>query len=261
MTLLRKESWKQRMKVVLGATATGFAVYCITNPYVLINAIVAPEILRSNLSNSTAMYGKRGWSGVPNAMELLVLAASPAVLLMGLFALLAMRRLYKREEPIALLLLVPATLVLVQFALLAEGKPAEYARFALLPAVALSVLTGTAVQLIRPGARRIVYAIAIIGATAVWGIPYVRGFALDAGPNNTRRAMAQSLARSDDDVPLIAEPAPYSLPPVNLFKRRLLLIDPVSPPSGTVMAADGIHQYFATPISWANKPFTVAPQD
>ena len=81
MALLRDDPWPRRINVMFGATMIGFAVYFVTNPYVLINAIVAPEILRSNLSNSTAMYGKRGLGGSANAMRLLFAAVSPILYL------------------------------------------------------------------------------------------------------------------------------------------------------------------------------------
>jgi hypothetical protein len=58
------------------------------------------------------------------------------------------------------------------------------------------------------------------------------------------------------DVVIVAEPAPYSMPPVDLFKRRLLLIEPNDwpPPHGWyIRASDTSDRFFDTPISWANK--------
>lgn len=256
MVLLREESWKQRIKVVLGATAVGFVIYFVTNPYVLINSIFAPEILRSNLSNSTAMYGKRGLGGLLNALRLLVMATSPVVLGMGIFGVFGVRKRDGHVHPLVWLLIAPAALVLVQFALLAEGKPAEYARFALLPAVALAILTtGVGVHLLRFRAARIIYAVAVVALTAVWGVPYVLAFRADIGPNNSRLLTAEGMIVEEGDLPLVAEPAPYSCPPVNVFKRRLLLVDPLSKPRGTLMVDEGNGRFSDTPISWANKLF------
>ena len=86
MTLLRDDPWPRRINVLFGATMVGFAVYFLTNPYVLINAIAAPEILRSNLSNSTAMYGKRGLGGIFNALLLVIEGASIFVFVTALMA-------------------------------------------------------------------------------------------------------------------------------------------------------------------------------
>lgn len=261
MVLLRRESWTHHVRVALGATAVGFAVYFVTNPYVVINAIFASEILRANLSNSTAMYGKRGLSGLLNALRLLVMATSPIILMLSLSGVSWVVMLRREARFLACLLLVPAMLVLAQFVLLAEDKSGEYARFAILPAVALAIMAAVGVQMIRHRSMRVVYAAFLVGLTAFWGIPYLLGFVADTGPGNTRHlAAAAALALEEGDIALIAEPAPYSTPPVDLFQRRLLLIDPQAgppPPAWIVRPSDQADRAFSTPISWANKPFVI----
>ena len=100
--------------------------------------------------------------------------------------------------------------------------------------------------------RRVVSGV-FVAVTCVWGVPYVLGFIADAGSHNTRRAMAESLANDTSDLQLVAEPAPYSCPPVNIFNRRLLLVDEASMPIGsrTLFTMDK----GSTPISWASKRF------
>jgi hypothetical protein len=258
MTLLRNDSWPRRINVTLAATAVGFAVYVVTNPYVLINAIVAPEILRSNLANSTAMYGKRGLGGVGNAFRLLAAGTSPLVLVAGVTGIVALLSSRAKSWPIAVLMTAPAALVLIQYTLLAEGKPGEYARFAILPAVVFAIAGPAWIFQHRGYTRgRSIVVGAIVVVAMVFGVPYVLGFLADAGTNNTRRAMADTLARERGDVAVIAEPAPYAVPPVKLFDRRLLLVDPAAPVDGTVKAVDESARLLDTPISWANKPFVI----
>jgi hypothetical protein len=148
---------------------------------------------------------------------------------------------------------VPAALVLGQFALLAEGKPAEYARFALFPALACAILACAVLPLFRDRRGGIPVGVVFCVMTAVFGGPYVAGFFRDTTPQNTRRTAAKWLSGDTSDLPLIAEPAPYSFPPVDLFKRKLSLVDPASPVRGALVTTDASR----TPISWANKPFVL----
>jgi hypothetical protein len=259
MAVLRDDSWPRRFRVALGATAVGFAVYFLTNPYVLINAVMAPEILQSNLSNSTAMYGKRGLGGVGNAVRLLFAAVSP-ILYFALPGLVWLAR-SRHASPMLLILIAPAALVLVQFVLLAEGKPGEYARFAVFPAIVLAIAAGAAVDVVERGSMRWVISGILVAVTCVWGVPYLLGFIADSGWRNTRRLAAEQLSRGMHMTYLIAEPAPYSAPPVNLFHGQLMLRDdwPETPLAlgRCVRATDDSNRLFDTPISWANKPIEV----
>jgi hypothetical protein len=254
---------------VIGATVVGFAVYFITNPYVLINAIVAPEILRSNLSNSTAMYGKRGLRGIPVALWLIGEGAGPVITVLGLYATVwialavAVRR--RSMNALATVLAAIAVLLALQFALLAEGKPAEYARFAILIDIALAIsLVGVSFSDRNPRVPyhvvRIPLLLGFVGPTALWGFPYVLGFVRDASDRNTRIHAAEVISAAGADIALIAEPAPYSCPPFNLFHRRVVLVDPMAETmlyDWFVRSLDQSGRFFDTPISWANKPFAV----
>ena len=106
------------------------------------------------------------------------------------------------------------------------------------------------------------------------GLQYVIGFERDTGPETSRTMAAARLAeRLHGEGPTLAtlqEPAPWSLPPVDLVRWRIVL-----PPRGwpgdrpfpgaiaTVSPADFsttpslARWFFATPISWANKPFRI----
>jgi hypothetical protein len=275
MTLLRDEPWPRRINVMFGATMVGFAIYFVTNPYVLINAIGAPEILRSNLSNSTAMYGKRGLGGIGNALLLVIEGASIFVFVTALMAgfhwliepliervMLRSRspaRSHAAFGPSGWLLLCVASLVAVQFVLLAEGKPAEYARFAIVLDVALAIVGVAALYALTRGVLRSLGFIALVAGVAYFCLPYLRAFVADNSSRGTRQAAARQVQELPGDVEVIAEPAPYSCPPVNLFQRSILLVRPAEPLTAQVRIAavdDRDHMPNGS-ISWANKPFVI----
>ncbi|HEV2295248.1 MAG TPA: glycosyltransferase family 39 protein [Tepidisphaeraceae bacterium] len=265
MVLLRKDDWERRVRVAVGATAVGFMIYLATNPYVLINAIVAPEILKSNLENSTAMYGRRGLGGLWNAIVLLGAGTSPPLLIAGVLGtvwlihrgLRPCRDVCTGSGDVGWLLLAPAALIAIQFALLAEGKPGEYARFAIFTDIALAIAAVAAADGWLRAWLRPTVMVLLVMVTAVWGVPYILGFVADSGPGSSRRVAAETIAAEIGDVAVIAEPAPYAVPPVDLFARKLVLIGTKNPPlSGHwyVRASDTSDRLFDTPISWANKP-------
>jgi hypothetical protein len=114
--------------------------------------------------------------------------------------------------------------------------------------------------------------IVAVGFTVMHSAAYERGFIADSLSDDSRtRAAAAIDARlaSTGQSPVLyitSEPAPYCLPPVNLFRWRIILL----PPDGAVPAGfpAGVliqpHQSFklmdpsATPISWANIGFDMA---
>jgi hypothetical protein len=93
--------------------------------------------------------------------------------------------------------------------------------------------------------------------TGLFGGPYLVGFVRDSMAQNTRRAAADSLSRDTRDVHVIAEPAPYSVPPLNLFNRRWVLADPSEDTAGSGWFIRTKDRGTRTPISWANKPFDI----
>jgi hypothetical protein len=131
---------------------------------------------------------------------------------------------------------VPALLVTVQFVALAAGKPGEYGRFALLPATGLCLGSVLAVCLFPPNLIRYGLLAALAVATAIPGLLYVAHFIADARPDTPRLEAAGQLDallrdHSTRRLALAAEPAPYSLPPANLWRWQLELMprhtDPV----------------------------------
>ena len=126
-----------------------------------------------------------------------------------------------------LLLAAPALLVAIQFVALAAGKPGEYGRFAILPDAVLAVEAMVAVSTFfrRPACRHAAFGV-LVASTLVFGGAYLVHFLRDTGPMPTRLRAAADLAQlpSDAVIAVAAEPAPYSLPPVDLFSRRLVLL-------------------------------------
>jgi hypothetical protein len=147
-----------------------------------------------------------------------------------------------------LLVFAPAVLVTVQFVMFATNKPPEYARFALILDVAL--LIGAFV--LAASARRLWFRHAIVAAlvvaTAIHGSFYVLAFLRDCRPITSRLATAEDL-KGRDTIRVAAEPAPYNMPPVDLFRTRLVL-NPW-PPDVMVIPS-------AAPISWADVRFAVS---
>ena len=140
---------------MLTAGLAGVAVYAITNPFVLINALIHRDVLLSNLGNSTAMYATTS-NGFENAIWLLAEGTSPVMFLAGVVGADRARRHVGQasrsdwhidrsagrnsacgaRSACGVSVLRP----------LAAGKPAEYARFALFIDVVLSIAAVVAVD-------------------------------------------------------------------------------------------------------------------
>jgi hypothetical protein len=75
---------------------------------------------------------------------------------------------------------------------------------------------------------RIALATIVLIATAASTLPYWMGFIRDTRLGNSRMTAAKLLnGRSELRIP--AEPAPYCMPPVDLFCTRLELVPPAEP--------------------------------
>jgi len=165
--------------------------------------------------------------------------------------------------------------------------------------VDIVLAVGAAYVLMRPWPIRLVkrgvFDWVPIAAVVVWvgflGGRYLYNFARDASPVNTRLAAAETLAGSSDPIGVLAESAPYSLPPVDFARREVWLFNSsrqwreavhnssavghavphvlISPrdsgdgghweqvSEGFEPAGGGLRGYtsrFLTKISWANKP-------
>jgi len=303
-TMTSRVFWKR----LLGGAAIGVLVYLATNPYVAINAAVNREVLLSNLSNSTAMYeiGRVG-EGVMRVIQLTIEGARAPIVAFGFAALLLGVPCRWRD---LLPLLVPAGLVFVQFILLGAGKPAEYGRFGVFPNTALAIMTACLVAggigrrgvqasddeqarrnqsahtARRGGVTMTLASMLVILATGYCGWGYLYNFWRDTAADNTREQFGPVLERfatrdADDGrlvVCVLADPAPYCLPPMNFAKVRLLCYPSMeayqaNPQGVLVVPADtntaqerkripplpdgGIGSPPYSIISWANKPMVL----
>jgi hypothetical protein len=172
-----------------------------------------------------------------------------------------------RRRTTGLLLALPALIVAAQFAPLGADKPGEFGRFLLLPDVFLAieavVAAGTFLQ---PGRLRTAVLVAVLAATGVAGGIYVRGFVRDSRDTSSRLAEAEHLRQylrsGFTRMAVVAEPAPYCLPPVDLFRWQIVKLPDGSDPSTAgadllVRAVDDPGKGVAARISWADKPFQV----
>ncbi|NLX22133.1 MAG: hypothetical protein GXY55_10790 [Phycisphaerae bacterium] len=297
MSLLRRHRWREVVWRTVAGGCVGAGVYLVTNPYILINLVGNRDVLRSNFGNSLAMYEiSRLGAGLLNAASLVAEGTSPLLAVVGtvgagIFAWRVLRRRPRDcPEPAAAqahaagwLLAVPALVVFAQFVALAAGKPAEYGRFAVFPDVALALAAVMAVRHVM--CRRAVQMAALgllVLVTAGPGVRYLVGFIRDSRPQTSRMRAAHDLRllqqAGASTLAILAEPAPYNMPPVDLFAWRIVL--PPTHEQGTGEHADvlvrawGTQPFPATAgdmqrcvrpertrwwrpgsISWANKPF------
>ncbi len=247
MVLLRPLSWSARLRTAVGAILIALCVYAITNPFVIINALVNRPLLFSNLGTSTAMYPVAGpsriISGVTTTIDLIGEGASRPLAIAGIVAVGALFLSGRRKDRGVVgelatvaaslknhwLLGAPALVVIGAMVALGAGKPGEFGRFGLLPDIALLIFTVVAVdRLMGKVLERALVMTLLLGSTAFFGGLYLRGFVRDASDHPGRLAQAELLSNlaADDSgtMGLWAEPAPYSLPPVNLFEWKLYLL-------------------------------------
>lgn len=297
MIFLRSDPPRLRFRRLLLSLAVGILVYLITNPYVPLDAIFHPARLTSNLHNSTAMYAIHGSSStLLNALHLIAEGASPIISIAGAVGVLALmaRRLRRNAYSHACtslagyLLATVSLIVLLQFVLLAGGKPGEYGRFALLPDIALAITAIIALATARlefgPILRTILLS-ALCLIVIPYGAQYSYAFRRDTRLVTSRLRTAEDLKTLPGSIGLRDEPAPYLMPPVNLFERNLILLprseikdkrltsginfiltpvdQPDDYPGATVLLPArwnrGPFLSRATPISWANKRFALLP--
>jgi hypothetical protein len=286
MVLLRPMPWGDRLRLGVFCVLLAGFVYGLTNPYVAYHLLSGGEVLRSNLGNSKAFYSVgRVPEGAVNVGRLLAAGAGPYVAALGAVAAIGLgiravqvRRSTDPDEVArrahGLLLAAPALMTLAQATLVAAGKPGEFARFLLLTHIFLlvEVFAWIGLSRTRGGQSRVFFGIALVAATAMAGWPYLRAFVRDASGDTTRLRAASAIAAvalSPDDQPdlplrllLPAEPAPYSVPPVDLWKWQLVKV-----PAGATDGDDGPFDSRtlgvlrvgdgATPIGWADKPISI----
>ncbi len=268
-------------------------VYLVTNPYLLINAFINRDVLRSNFSNSLAMYQlTRIGEGFVRVLELTLEGATLPILVFGLIALIIV---LIRKNRSVIPLAVPAAVFFLQFVLIGAGKPAEYGRFGIFTNTALAI--GASCLLARrwTGLREIVNWIPasfVVIWVGLFGAMYLSNFQLDATSSGSRINLAEHLR----DIPpgslvgVTADPGPYCCPPLNFSNMELLLVRN----AGQLAGLSGPERAFIrpvdrqevvrrlvcawtedpqdpwahrwrmtaeTPISWANKPFDLFVYD
>ncbi len=225
--------WRRRAIALLLLAA---ATYALTNPFAIFNALFRPEIPGSNLGNSSAMYAVGNVArSVLKTPILLAHAMTPWVLVGGVLGTIALSiRWLTRQAGCksagsgtpARLLAVPAILVLVQFALLIDTKPAEYARFSIvLGAAAIVAFFAAAHALVGPHLRRLwLIAIALLVATNAATIFLTARIIADRESERFAIMSDRLEQLGQTSLAIVYEPAPWSLPPMNLFDRQLILV-------------------------------------
>jgi len=263
------------------------AVYAATNPYVVYNLLFGRAALASNLANSLAMYSvARLPAGLLRVGQLLLESCGAGVLSIGCVALLWLGRHWPRRLIIAA---APGLALLALCSAIGAGKPAEFARFLLLPALLLAIAAAVAIAAV--AARRPALGLLLlVAALSLMRTPaYLRSLAIDTRFDHESRHQAAAYLRDHaapgDAIGLIQVPAPYATPPLDFAHRRVLLLPPQALPDDEcrdlptwlVLTADDqaahaqawwqqhyqlIASFAADPlwlsrISWANKPVLV----
>jgi hypothetical protein len=308
------------LPVALKRTGAGLAVaagvYLIANPYIVINAFVNRDVLRSNFGNSLAMYEiARVGEGFIRVVELSIEGAALPVVILGVIAIVVA---LVRKNASIIPLAAPALLFFLQFVLIGAGKPAEYGRFGIFPNTALAI--GASCLLAQrwtrfPRAVDCMAATLVVIWTGFCGAEYLCNFRIDTTTHNSRLRIAEEACeRSDGDrtgnspkepgqplsgVIVLAEPAPYSCPPLPFARLSVYLfsdtkrarefhrshrqetlfvhaLDRGPRQTRTIPQSHGIrmtalaallvnpaapHEPPQTPISWANKPFYADGQE
>jgi hypothetical protein len=262
MTLLRPAMrWRQRLIVILAAAAVGGIVFLATNPYLPYDYLFRRGVVQSNVGNYGNFYRPEiSLDAAVNGVRLIGEGMSPVLAAAGALGLLAL--VVRRRNGVGWLIVAPSLLVALQYFLLARDKPAEYARFALTLDVGLILATAGAVGFFkRPDLAGSAVGV-LVGCTAFFGVRHTLDFVHATGPQATRDTTAEALAAKQRPGRMLlvwAEPAPYCLPPVDLFDWRIVLLprgaDASAYPQHDWVSVRPIDVPWQQPISWANKTF------
>jgi hypothetical protein len=131
------------------------------------------------------------------------------------------------------------------------------------------------------GKERVLLSLFLIGGTLFYGYRYDANFLLDGSAGSTRReavSVISTCGQQSQTLAVWAEPAPYCLPPVDLFKWHMVLMPTGSSATDIPFGSIGVRPVDAltalptgmkgyrllgevkrpdSPISWANKPFEI----
>jgi hypothetical protein len=284
LLVARKGNLRRTLVDLVLAGGVGLAVYLITNPYVPYNLLFNRAALASNVENSLAMYTiTRIPAGFWRVGQLLLESCGPAVVLGGLIALVWLGFRWPRQIALAG---VPGLATLLLCIAIGAGKPAEFARFLLLPVILLAV--GTAALAATLTLRHLSWGIAAtLLALALMRTPaYLHSFYVDARYHRESRHCAARYLREHvaphGVIGVVQEPAPYAIPPLDFTHRTICLLPArrgphladQGLPRWLVLTADDetvyrdawwaphyelVEQFAAAPIqlsriAWANKP-------
>lgn len=242
------KSWRSAAWSLGATVAVMLAVYAAANPYVIWHLLRGGDTLASNLGNSTDMYSVgRFAAGAWRVAVLTIESCGWGIPILGAVGLVAALRSDWRATLIVVA--APLTMLLICMAL-GAGKPAEYARFLLLPVCVLAVFAGIG------GA-------AVLRRSRVAGVVVVVGMVVLSGAHRTymsfflertmvfepRRVVAQwvnSKVPPDIAIGVVQEPAPYAIPPLDFAHRRVVLLPREEPadlslaqlPEWLVLSAD-----------------------
>lgn len=231
MTLMRPMAWSRRIGVVFAASVIALAVYFAANPYVLIHLVGDAAPLISNLRNTARMYPVvPSWRGLLASADLIAEGTAPVTAMVGVIAAICLMRPGCNPSATGLRLLnIVGGVVMVQFAIFATGKSDEYGRFALVADVALAASAATLIGRTKiRGVGRVLALAVLIALTAFPGLIYLRSFVRDSVPLSGRMEDAHTLAKFRQKgaatLGVFDEPAPYLLPPVDVFGWRIVLL-------------------------------------
>ncbi|NLX13564.1 MAG: glycosyltransferase family 39 protein [Phycisphaerales bacterium] len=269
MVFLQKQTPRKHIEMTILTGAAALVTFFITNPYVLIHLIGNRPILHSNLANTRAMFTIGPFmKSLGNGFLLLAEGVSPVffgacicgLTIFGVRTLIRgissdRKRVADIPAGILLLVLLPACSNLIQFLLFAWNQNADYGRFALLAEVLLGIMAMVILgRVIRQTGPRAVAFSVMWATTAFWGYDYLQAYKNDSTGLTSRLAVAWNIRQFEDQAKTLGvfnDPAPYSLPPVNLFHWRLELL-----PKDSVTEADpvdllagithNIEKYFAS---------------
>ncbi len=234
--LVRMRARRPALKWLALAALVFVGVYAGTNPYLCHHLLFDRGALRGNLSNSTAMYAEqvaRAGEGLIRVGQLLFESCGVLIPLAGLVGvvILARRRLHQ-----TLVFAAPGAAMLALSVFLAAGKPAEFARFLLLPVVLLCIAAAAGMGRLLTQRRG---PIALLGAVLLLSMAtpaYLRSFALDGNPlEDTRRQAGLYLeahAAAGEHIGVLQEPAPYAVPPLDFTRRSVDWLPPTAPVGG-----------------------------
>jgi len=277
---LKIKNWRR----LLGAGLLALGFYAITNPYIPYNLLFNRNTLTGNVDNSMSMYtiGRLG-DGFARTLQLLLESCGPGALILGVLSLIWLGVRHPRQTLIAT---SPAAAMMALCIAIGADKPAEFARFLLLPAVTLAV----AAAVLATHLARVRLGWGIAAAVLALGLmrtsTYLHSFHVDAHLDDESRYQAALYIRDQaplsETIGVVQIPAPYATPPLNYARRRVAVLPPDEPktaaadnlPAWLMLTADDatsfkhawwrgkyrlVKEFAADPfrqsrIAWANKP-------